>query len=193
MTDPRLQLELSTYRIKSSFSRPSSPEDLVLSPHTLQPERRVFPSAHWYSNPHTLKISTQGPANTPIMAPISLTAAALLALLLAGFTLMVLAYNSALHSPAILPNDHSRESGDNQSALIISKSASTVHNRDMSSPRRPNIRSASGMLSLPNRDNLSDSLQKSGRGPSWSECEDSAHVTSAREQATGWRKTLTAL
>ena len=166
MTDPRLQLELSTYRIKSSFSRPSSPEDSVLSPHTLQPERRVFPSAHWYSYPHTLKISTQGPENPPIIAPLSLTAAALLAILLAGFTLMILAYNSALHSPAILPNDHSRESGDNHSAVIISKSASTVHARDMSSPRRLNIRSGPGILSLPNLDNLSDSLQKSERGPS---------------------------
>ena len=158
MTDPQLQLELSTYRIKSSFSRPSSPEDSVLSPHTLQPERRVFPSAHWYSSPHILKISTQGPVYPSIMATFSLTAAALLALLLAGFTLMVLAYNRALHSPVILPDDHSREPGDNHSALIISKSALNVHTRDTSSPRRPNIRAGSGMLSLLSRDNLSDSV-----------------------------------
>ena len=168
MTDPQLQLELSTFRIKSSFSRPSSPDDSVLSPRTLQPERRGSSSAHWYeySSPHILKISTQGPVNPPIMARLSLTTAALLALLLAGFTLMVLAYNSAPHSLAILQNAHSREPGDNHSALVISKSVSTVHTRDTSSPRRPNIRSGSGMLSLPIRDNLSDSLQKSERGPS---------------------------
>ena len=156
MTDRQLQFELSTYRIKSSFSRPSSPEDSVLSPHSLQPERRVCPSAHWYSSPHTLKISTQGPVNPAVMATLSLTVAALLALLLAGFTLMVLAYNSALYSPAVLPNDHSREPGDNHSALVISKSASTVHTRDTSSPRRPSIRSGSGMLSPLNGDNLSN-------------------------------------
>ena len=188
MTDPQLQLELSTFRIKSSFSRPSSPEDSVLSPRTLQPERRIFPSAHWYSSPHTLKISMHGPVNSPIMARLSLTTAALLALLLAGFTLMVLAYNSALHSPAILRNNHSREPGDNHSALVISKSASTVHTRDTSSLGLPDMRSGSGMLSLLNRDNLSDSLQKSERGPSWSDHEDSAHATSAREEATGWKK-----
>ena len=185
MTDPQLQFELSTFRIKSSFSRPSSPEDSVLSPHTLQPERRVFPSAHWYSNPHTLKISTQGPVNSPTMAHLSLTAAALIALLVVGFTLMVLAYNSALHPPAILRNDHSKEPGDNHSALIISKSASTAHTRDISSPRRPNIHSGSGKLSLLNRGNLSDSLQRSERGPLQSDRKDSAHANSTREEATG--------
>ena len=183
MTDPQLQLELSTYRIKSSFSGPSSPEDSVLSPHTLQPERRVFPSAHWYSSPHTLKISTQGPVNLPIMVRLSLTTAAFLALLLAGFTLMVLAYNSALHSPTILRNDHSREPGYNHSALVVSKSASTVHTRD-TSPRRPNILSGSGMLFLLYRDNLSDSLQRSERGPLLSDGKDSAHANSTREETT---------
>lgn len=163
MTDPQLQLELSTFRIKSSFSRPSRPEDLVLSPHTLQPERQVFPSTHWYeySGLHILKLSTEDPVHPPIMARPSLTTAVLLALLLAGFTLMVLAYKSALHSPAILRNDHSREPGDNHSTLVISESASTVHTRDTSSARRSNIRSGSGTLSLLYRDNLSDSPQKS--------------------------------
>lgn len=169
MTDPQLQLELSTYRIKSSFSRPSSPEDPVLSPRTLQPEHRIFSFAHSLSSPHTLKISTQGPVNAPVMARLSLTTAALLALLLAGFTLMILAYNSSLHSPAILYSDQSTEPVDNHSAPVISKSAPTVHTRDSYSPRRPHIRNGSGMLLLLNRDNISDSVastRKPERGSS---------------------------
>ena len=124
MNDVQLQLQLSRYTIQSSFSGRPSPEDSSLSPHTFRPQPCFFPSAHWYTSTHLMKTCAQGLIHFLITAPSLLTTAVLLALLLAGFTLMaLLAYSSPLPSPASLYNDPTMGSGDNSSAPVISNSS----------------------------------------------------------------------
>lgn len=154
MDDLQLQLQLRRYTIKSSFSGPPSPEEPFPSPHTFQPQSRIFPSAHWYTSAHVMKTT-------------------LLTLLLAGFTLMaLLAYSSPLPSPATLHNDPNMNSGDEPSAPLISKSASALHTHNTSPPGLITIHTDPGMLSTQNRENLSTSThshadsQGSQRGPS---------------------------
>lgn len=181
MTDLQLQLQLTKYTIKSSFSEPPSPEEPSLSPHTFQPLPRIYPSAHWYTNPHIMKTSAQEPTHPPIMAPPPLTTAALLTLLLAGFTFMALfAYSSPLPSPATLHDDPTINLGDNPLASVISKSASVHHTQSTSPPGLLTMHTDPGMISTQNRENLSNSThsnidsQGSQRGPSGSNVENSA-------------------
>lgn len=181
MNDLELQLQLRKYTIKSSFSGPPSPEEPFLSPHTFPPQPRIFPTAHWYTSPHIMKTSAQGPAHSPIMVPSSLITAALLTLLLAGFTLMgLLAYSSPLPSPATLHNDPTMSSGDNPLAPVISKSASALHTHSASPAELLSIHSDPGTLSTHNREKPSNSThsntdsQGSQRGASGSNGGDSA-------------------
>ena len=58
MNNLQVRLQLEEYTIKSSFSGPPSGEESLLSPRTLQPQRWILPSAHWYTSPQVMKIST---------------------------------------------------------------------------------------------------------------------------------------
>ena len=181
MNDLQLQLQLRNYTIKSSFSGHSTLEEPFLSPRTFQPQPRIFPLARWYTSPHIIKTSAQGPVHVPIMAPRPLTTVALLTLLLAGFTLMaLLAYSSPLPSPATLHNNPTMNSGVIASAKVISKSVSALETQSTSPPGLFTIHTDLGMLSTYNRDNLSSSThsnvdsQGSQRGPSGSNGEYSA-------------------
>lgn len=180
MNDVQLQIQLKKYTIKSSFSEPPSPEEPSFSPHTFQPLPRIYPSAHWYTNPHMLKTSAQGLIHPLIMALSPLTtAAALLTLLLAGFTLMALfAYSSPLPSPATtFHSDPIINLGDNPSASFISNSVSVHHTRNTPPPELLTIHTDPGMLSTQDRKKSNSTnidSQGSQRGPSGSNGENSA-------------------
>ena len=175
MNDLQLQIQLRNYTIKSRFSGPSSPEEPFLSPHTLQFQPRFFPSAHWYTSPHIMKTSAQGPVHSLRTAPRPLTIVALLTMILAGFTLMALfAYSSPLPSPATLHKDPTMSSGHIPSAQIISKCVSTLPTCSTSHPGPLTIHTDPGVISTHNRERLSNSThsnidsQGSQRGPSGS-------------------------
>ncbi len=189
MNDLQLQLQLRNYTIKSTFSGPQSPEEPFLSPHTLQFQPRFFPSAHWYTSPHIMKTSAQGPVHNPRMAPRPLTIAALLTIILAGFTLMALfAYSSPLPSPATLHNDPTMSSGNIPSAQIISKCGPTLPTCSTSHPGPLNIHTDPGLISTHNRQKLTNSThsnidsQGSQRGPSGSS-RSSFHISFCLIQA----------
>lgn len=180
MNDLELQFSLKKYIIKSSLSGPRSPEEPFPSPHSFPPQPRIFPSAHWYTSSHVMKTSAQGPIHPPTRAFPSLTIAALLTLLVAGFTLMaLLAYSSPLPSPATLHNDPTMSLGDNPPAPIISKSAVALPTHSTSPSGLLSIHTDSGMLSTHNRENPSNSThsnsdsQGSQRGPTGTNFEDS--------------------
>lgn len=163
MKDLQLQLQLKKYKIKSSFSGASSPEEPLLSPYSFQPQPKIFSSAHWHTSPRTMKTTL------------------FLTLLLAGFTLMaLLAYGSPLPSPATLHNDPNFNSGDNPSAPVISKSASALNVHSTSPAGLLSIHTDPGTLSTQNRKIPSNSThsnldsQGSQRGASGSNGEDSA-------------------
>lgn len=129
MNDLQLQLQLRNYTIKSSFSGHSALEEPFLSPRTFQPQPRIFPSSQWYTSPHIIKTSAQGPVHIPIMAPRPLTTVALLTFLLAGFTLTaLLAYSSPLQRH----NDPTMNSGVLASEKVISKNVSALETHSTS-------------------------------------------------------------
>lgn len=179
MNDLQLQIHLQQYTIKSSFSEPPSPEEPSLSPHTFQ-RLRIYPSTHWYANPHIVKTSAQGPIYPPIMASFPLTNAALLTLLLAGFTIMALfAYSSPIPFPATLHSDPTIYLGKDTSAPVISKSATVYHTHSTSAPGLLTIHTGPGMIPTQNRaksiSTHSDiDAQGSQRGPSGSNSGNSA-------------------
>lgn len=180
MNDLQLQIQLKQYTIKSSFSEPPSPEEPSPSPHTFQRLPRIYPSTHWYANPQIMKTSAQGLIHHLIMAPSPLTTAALLTLLLAGFTLMALfAYSSPIPSPATLHSDPTINLGNDPSAPVISKSASAHHAHSTSAPGILTIHTDPGMISAQNRAKSNSThsnidSQGSQRGPSGSNGEHSA-------------------
>ena len=158
MNNLQVRLQLEEYTIKSSFSGPPSREELLLSPRTLQPRPWIFPSAHWYTRPQVMKISAYGPIHPPLMAPLSLTTAALLSLLLAGFTLMaLLAYTSPLPSPATLYNGHTKNSGENISAMAVPQSIPALNTHSASAPGPLTIYTDPGIVSTKNREHPSNS------------------------------------
>lgn len=160
MTDIQLQLQLNNYKIKSSFSGPPRPEEPFLSPHTFQSQPRFFPSAHWYTSPHILKISAQRHVHPSTVVPSSLTTLALLTVLILAFTLTaLLAYSSPVPSPATFYNAQTiMDSGDNASVVVIADSATALLNHSVPPPGLISIHTGENTPSPQNRENLSDSL-----------------------------------
>ena len=98
------------------------------------------------------------PIHPPLRAPLSLTTAALLSLLLAGFTLMaLLAYTSPLPSPATLYNGHTKYSGENLSAMAIPQSTPALDTHSASPPGPLTIYTDPDIVSTHNREHLSNS------------------------------------
>ena len=155
MNELQLQLQLKKYTIKSSLSGPPIPEEPFPSPCTFQPQPQISHLLRWYTSSHILKTSVQGRVYPSITASTSLTIAALLGLLLAGFTLIgLLAYSSPLPSLASLHNNSTVNLGDNSSAPVFSKSASTLHTH-RASPGLLTIHTDPGMLSNHTRKSVS--------------------------------------
>ena len=160
MNNAQVRLQLEEYTIKSSFSGPPSCEESLLSPRTLRPQPWIFPSAHWHTRSQIFKISTYGTTHPPLMTPLSLTTAALLSLLLAGFTLVaLLAYTSPLPSPTILYDGPTK---DNLSAMAILQSIPIKITHSASPPVPLTIYTDPGILSTNNREHLLNSTHSDG-------------------------------